>query len=115
MTTTGDLDTLVRFERPVPAPGPRGAGKSTWELVGTPEWANIQDKLPSRGETLAEGMTMDSRPARLRIRYRTGLDASMRVVAGDRVMSIISRPATVGRRQWTEFMVEDYSVEGGTA
>ena len=82
----------------------------------------MQDALPSRGEQLADGIDVAARPARVRIRYRTDISSSMRVLVGrrvpgedgadewltDRTAQIITVPAEIGNREGLEFMVEDY-------
>ncbi|WP_370308334.1 phage head closure protein [Sphingobium abikonense] len=110
----GTLDRRVRIERPVAAEGFDAAGSGEWEPVIT-VWANVQDMLPSRGERLAEGINVAARPARVRIRYRTGITPAMRFVIGERIMQIVSGPAELGRREALEFMVEEYSPAGNAA
>jgi head-tail adaptor len=92
-----------------------GAGSGTWEAVGKPVWASVVDALPSRGERLADGINVASRPARVRMRYRTDVTAAMRFVMGPRIMQIIAGPAEFGVRDELEFMVEDYSTAGNPA
>ena len=52
------------------------------------------------------------------------LDDSVLIVRGDdgepewrtdRIAAIVSEPAELGRRQWSEFMVQQYSAPGNTA
>lgn len=122
----GILDRRVRIERPVASGAFDGAGSGEWELVAT-VWANVQDALPSRGEKLAQGLNVATRPARVRIRYRDGITPAMRFVlgatvsagavdySGARIMQIVAGPAELGRRDGMEFMVEDYSSAGNSA
>ena len=63
-------------------------------------------------EAAADQPEVGRRPARIRIRYLVGLTADMRVIIDTRVHQIISGPATLGRREAMEFMVEEYSSEG---
>ena len=115
----------IRIERPVADDAPDGAGSGTWSLVATVS-AQVTDILPSRGEKLADGINVASRPARVRIRYRAdiNIDASMRFLLIrkqgdaeiiDRVMQIVAGPAELGFRERVEFMVEDYSTAGNPA
>lgn len=110
----GTLDRRIRIERPIAAEGFDGAGSGEWEEVIT-VWANVQDALPSRGERLAEGINVASRPARVRIRYREGITSAMRFVMDGRIMEIVSGPAELGRREALEFMVVDYTPAGNAA
>jgi head-tail adaptor len=105
---------LVTIERPTSDEAFDGAGSGSWATVGE-EWMEVQDVLPSRGERQGEGITTATRPARVRMRYRTDIDASMRFVLGTRIMQVISGPAEIGNREGCEFMVEEYSPAGGGA
>ncbi len=105
----------IQIERPVTDTAFAGAGSGTWEAVGKPVWASVVDALPSRGERLADGINVASRPARVRMRYRTDVTAAMRFVMGPRIMQIIAGPAEFGVRDELEFMVEDYSTAGNPA
>jgi len=119
----GEFDRLVRIERKVADNSFDGAGSEEWEQVAE-VWADIQDKLPSRGERLADGLNIATRPSRVRIYYRTDITAAMRVLVGgtiggewvtERTAHIVTPPAEVtgeGRRRMIEFMVEDYSTAG---
>lgn len=128
MIAAGKLDRRIRIERPIKRAGFGSAGSGTWEPVAE-VWAEVQDMLPSRGERLAEGLNIATRPARVRIRYRAGIEASMRVLVGrnrtdgaggvewhtDRVAQITTVPAEIGRREGLEFMIEDYTSAGNAA
>lgn len=111
----GDLDRQIDIQRPVPDTSADGAGSGTWANVDTDVWAQVQDMLPSRGERLADGINVATRPARVRMRFRDDIDASMRFVMGTRIMQITAGPAELGRREGLEFMVEDYTSAGNTA
>lgn len=110
------MDSFIRLERPVPDDSLDGAGAGRWELVDE-IWAEIMDLLPSRsgGENVVNGIDFAERPARVRIRYRTGITNTMRLVDGDRIMQIVSMPAELGRREGLELMVKDYSAAGNAA
>lgn len=108
------LDRRIRIERPVSDDSFAGAGAGSWVLVAEVA-AEIKDMLPSRGERLADGINIATRPARVRIRWREGVTPAMRFVMGERIMQIVGGPAELGRREALEFMVEDYSTAGGGA
>lgn len=114
------MDSLLRIERPQADDALDGAGSGTWVTHVAKVWANVQDMLPSRGEKLADGFTMAARPSRVRMHWRSDVTSDMRFVdlssgAPGRIMQIISGPATIGRREAMEFMVEDYRPAGNTA
>jgi len=83
--------------------------------------------LPSRGERLAEGLNIATRPARVRIWHRTDVTSAMRIVRGAvvdgddvdystaRIMQIITPPADIDGDRGLEFMVEEYSTAGSGA
>jgi head-tail adaptor len=104
----------LRIERPTADDSFDGAGSGDWKRVAD-TWASVLDVLPSRAEKLGEGINITNRPARVRMRFRTDIDATMRFVMGARVMQIISGPAEVGLREEVEFMVEDFSPAGNGA
>jgi head-tail adaptor len=111
-------DRQIQIQRPVADEAFDGAGAGEWVDVGKPIWASVVDALPSRGEKLADGINITTRPARVRMRFRIDLDASMRFVMTKpfpRVMQIVAGPAEVGVREEVEFMVEDYSSAGNAA
>lgn len=82
-----------------------------WVPVAT-VWAEVQDVLPSRAESVANGVSMARRPCRIRTHYRDGVTSDMRLKHGDRTLRIISGPAELGRREGLEMMAEDYSSFG---
>ena len=124
----GDLDRRIRIEQPVADEALDGAGSGSWQLVCEVA-AQVRDMLPSRSEKMAEGLNVATRPARVRMRYRTGIAGNMRVLVGrnvkgadgepvwqsDRIAQIVTVPAEIGRREGLEFMVEDYSTAGNPA
>ena len=81
----GSLNRRVSIERPASAQGPDGAPVQTWESVAQ-VWANIRH-LSGR-EVLKDDRDVSIVRASIRIRYRTGLDAGMRVVAGSTVYKV---------------------------
>lgn len=122
------LNRRIRIERPQVSEDFEGAGEGNWTLVAE-LWAEVEDMLPSRGEKLADGMNIATRPARVRVRHREGIEASMRCLIGrlrrneagqrvwetQRVAQIVTTPAEIGDRSGLEFMIEDYSTAGSGA
>ena len=111
----GKLNKRIQIERPVADDSFTGAGSGTWQPVGQPVWAEVEDVLPSRGERLADGINVATRPARVRMRYRQDITSDMRFVMGARVMQIVAGPAEIGWREGLEFVVEEYSSAGNAA
>jgi SPP1 family predicted phage head-tail adaptor len=106
------LDTRIRIERKVVARDPQyGTEEVTWAQFAS-VWAEVRDILPSKAERLADSIEIGRKPARIRIRYLAGLAAEMRIIIDNRIHQIISGPATLGRRNAMEIMVEEHSSEG---
>lgn len=82
----------------------------TWATVAT-VWAEIQDMLPSRGERIADGLSIARRPCRVRMLFRE-VDSTMRLKVGARYLRIVSMPAELGYREGVELMCEELTTEG---
>ena len=111
----GELDRQINIQRPVPDTSADGAGSGSWQNVATGVWAGVVDMLPSRGERLADGINVATRPARVRMWFMDGIMDDMRFVMGSRIMQITAGPAELGYREGLEFMVEDYTSAGNAA
>lgn len=77
--------------------------------------AQRQDELPSNSESVTNGLRQAYRPARLRIRYRPDITSDMRIVMhdeNDKVYEISGGPAEIGRREWIEVTIREYSTNG---
>ena len=72
----------------------------------------VQDLLPSRGESVAEGIDIAKRPCRIRIRRRDDITSDMRVKIGARTLRIVTMPAEINRGRDTEFVAEELTTEG---
>ena len=107
-----DLDRQIDIERKMPDTAADSAGSEQWVPVATKVWAQVLDVLPSRGERLAEGINVTTRPARVRMYWREDITPDMRFVMDARKMAIVSGPAELGYREGLQFMVEDYSSAG---
>lgn len=84
-----------------------------WEPFALDIWASVKDFLPSRGERLAEGITIANKPSRIRIRYREGVTGAMRVLYRGRTLQIVAGPAEIGdRRDQLELIAEEVSPMG---
>lgn len=106
------LDTRIRIERKLVTRDPQyGTEQVTWGQFAC-VWAEVKDILPSKAERLADSIQIGRKPARIRIRYLAGLAADMRIIIDNRIHQIISGPATLGRREAMEIMVEEQSSVG---
>jgi head-tail adaptor len=111
----GTLDRRVRIEqRDTTQNAVDGSPAATWTTYAT-AWASIQEVLPSKGENQGQGINIAERPARVRMRYMTGITSAMRLVwldRSNRVMKILTQPVELGRKQGLEFMVADFTTSG---
>ncbi len=113
----GQLDRRISIERKTVTNEPDyGTEVVAWVVFASRIAAQVQDVLPSKSETAGQGIAMATQPARVRIRYLSGITSDMRVVVHgvtDRLMQITAGPAELGRREGIEFMVAQYSTQGG--
>lgn len=119
MTAPYRKDEQVTIERRTAARDPDYGteipGDGGWEIVADHIWANVQDQLPSRGETTANGMVTAVTRTRLRIGLDDRITTAMRVTLhgkGNRLMQIVAGPALLDDRRNVEFMLEGYSHGG---
>lgn len=132
LPSAGELDRVVRIDRKaVPgdaayvAPDSKfGSENVRWVplvvLPGSPAiaatlWAQIEDALPSRAESVLQGLAVARDQSRVRMRWLDGVDSTMRIVEMDgrqRTLQIIGGPAELGRREFMELMCEQYSSHG---
>lgn len=107
------LDRRITIERKtVTQNQDYGTESIAWAAFASRIPAQVQDVLPSKSESTQQGLRIAVQPARVRIRYLSGIASDMRVVvhgATDRTMQITAGPAEIGRREWTELMVEEFS------
>jgi head-tail adaptor len=113
MTAPFRLDEQVTIEKRTIVKDPDyGTEIEDWLPVASNIWANAQDQLPSRGESVANGVAMAVTRTRLRIQNDASITTAMRVTLhgkGGRVMQIIAGPALLDDRRHVEFMLEGYS------
>jgi head-tail adaptor len=76
-------------------------------------WAEVQDALPSRSESVTQGLQVARNQTRIRFRWRDDVDSSMRVTVhgdSDVVYSIVGGPAEIdGRKGMLEIVCEKIS------
>lgn len=112
MIDAGQLKHRVTIQERVGTQDPAyGTWTYSWEALAT-VWAEVQDVLPSRGEKIADGISISSRPCRVRMRYRDDVDSTMRLSFEGRTLSIIAGPAELGFREGVEFVAEELSTQG---
>jgi SPP1 family predicted phage head-tail adaptor len=121
--SAGTLTRLITVERQqVVQDANYGSQVVTWVplavLPGSPPvaerfWAEVQDALPSRSESVMQGVAVARNQTRVRIRWRSDIDSSMRITVhgdADVIYQIVGGPAEIrGRRRMLEMMCERYS------
>ena len=121
--SAGTLTRLITVEqKQVVQDANYGSQVVTWVplavLPGSPPvaerfWAEVQDALPSRSESVMQGLAVARNQTRIRIRWRSDIDSSMRITVhgdADVVYQIVGGPAEIrGRRRMLEMMCERYS------
>ena len=90
-----------------------GAAASVWVPVCEVS-AEIEDVRPnrSRSESTKNNVQLSVATALIRIRFRPGITAEMRIVeltGARRTMSIVGGPAAIRGRRELEFAVEEFS------
>lgn len=108
----GPINIRCRIERKTSAVDPDyGTETITWALLGS-AWCGMQDSLPSNSESVKTGLAVALNQTRVRMRYRTDIDSSMRIVV-DRptrtYYQIIAGPVILGNKDGIEMMCEKSS------
>ncbi len=86
-----------------------------WDRLTTCQ-AEVQDVMPSRSESVRDGLQQARNQTRVRMRWRDDIDSTMRVVlhgGGDVVYQIVGGPAEIGgRKNRLEMVIERYTSSG---
>lgn len=105
----GNFNRKILIEQPVAGVDPvYGSPTITWTALAT-IWAEVQDALPSRAESVVQGLTVAKNQVRVRFHFRLDVTSAMRITELEppyRVLQIVGGPATVGNREETEVMCE---------
>lgn len=108
----GNLDREITFEaRTVTQGGARNRQTVSWGTHAT-VFAQVQDILPSRAQSIADGLSIARRPCRIRCHWRDDITSDMRIDFEGRKLRIVSGPVEIGRRKGLEMMAEEWSTEG---
>jgi SPP1 family predicted phage head-tail adaptor len=111
----GILDRRVRVERKTVSQDPDyGSQVETWATY-VETWASIQDITTNNQERTNSDLRQLTRPCRVKMRYFPDIDPTMRLVVldrGERILSIVSKPAELGRKDGIEFMCQEFETGG---
>lgn len=109
----GDLDRRITIQRPTVVEDPEyGPQPGPWVDVFARVPAQVWDTLPSNAERNGQAINLSEKPARVRIRYLRGISSDMRVIVHnevDTIHQISAGPAEIGRREWLEFTIKEFS------
>lgn len=122
--TAGARNTLITFEARETTQDPNYGStvEGDW-VMHSQAWAEVQDVLPSRSESVDDTIALSRRPARIRVDQYDGIGitSAMRIrieadeVWPERILRIISGPAFVQKSREFEFMAEQLSTAGEEA
>ena len=85
-----------------------GTEKITWAKKAT-IWVEKLDVLPSKSEAVKNALNTNTNQSRIRMKYRTDIDTTMRFVIDSIVYQIVSGPAEIGYRDMSELIAERYT------
>ncbi len=114
----GQMNRRISIEFPVyETEAPYGPRLVRWEPLTTCA-AEVQDVMPSRSESVRQGLAQARNQTRIRIRWRGDIDSTMRIVLHgdtDTVYQIVGGPSEVGgRKTMLEMVLERYSTSGAS-
>lgn len=109
----GHLDRRITFQRPTVIEDPEyGPQPGPWEDVFVRVPAQVWNTLPSNAERNGQAINIAEKPSRVRVRYTRGITSDMRIIVHnevDTIHQISAGPSEIGRRDWIEFMVKEFS------
>lgn len=104
-----NLNTLCQIEyKSVTQDATYGTESITWAVKAV-VWAELQDILPSRAESVTNNINVAVNRTRVRMRYRDDIDSAMRFIARGFTYQFVAGPAMIGRNEYMEFVAERYS------
>jgi head-tail adaptor len=109
----GKLDRLITVESfTVARDSGTGAEVRTWATLGAAFWAEVLESATATDEGLtAAGVATYARPTRVRCRYRSDIDATMRLNLGSNQLLQIIGVAMIGRREGLELACKEWAHE----
>lgn len=109
----GNLDRRITIsQKSVTTDPDYGTQVITWTTLASRIAANVADVQPSRSEAVKQGLAVALNQTKITIRYRAGIDSSMRVTvhyATDVIYQIVGGPAIIGRNKFLELVCEKAS------
>lgn len=103
MLAAGRLNQRITIESPSASVDSLGQPVVGWQVVAM-VWASIRHQ--SGAEAIKADAPISAVKASIRIRYRTGLDASMRVLHGATIYHIKAVLPDLARREYVDLVCE---------
>ena len=108
----GKLDRLITVEAAtVTRDATTGAEAKAWAQLGAAFWAEVLESATGNDEGLAAGISTSARPTRVRCRYRSDIDPTMRLNLGSSQLLQIIGVAMLGRREGLELACKEWAHE----
>lgn len=102
----GTLNRRIRIERRVAGSDAAGQPIDTWELVAE-VWANVKGQTGLGAVKDMQGdIAVSISRYSMRIRFREGLDAGMRVIYAGQTFDVKQVRMDFERREWTDLVCE---------
>jgi SPP1 family predicted phage head-tail adaptor len=112
MLNSGLLNRRITVEKAtVTRSASTGAEVKTWATLGGEVWAQVIESATASDEKLQNGVATYSRPTRVRIRYRSDINNTMRLnLGGSRLLEIVG-VAVMDRDRGMELACREWSHE----
>ena len=111
--SANDLDRVITIEQRTVTRDPVfNSEVVTWSTLVAGEWAQVVESstAPSSNPGQADAVAAYVRPTKVRIRWRSDVDTSMRINADGQLLQI-QGTAMLGRRQWLEMSCQEWAHE----
>lgn len=88
-----------------------GAEVKTWATLGNEVWAQVIESATASDESMRGSMATYAKPTRVRMRYRSDIDNTMRLNLGGSRLVEITGVAMIGRQEGLELACREWSHE----
>jgi len=106
---SGRLNRICEIQyKTVTLEGDYGTEQIEWAKKATVSGEKL-DVLPSKSEAVKNALDTNTNQSRIRMKYRTDIDTTMRFVIDSIVYQIVSGPSEIGYRDMSEFIAERYT------
>lgn len=112
MLQAGALDRQITIEQAtVTRDATDGSEVLTWSTWAT-VWAQVLESATSGGdESMRDSVAAYGRPTKVRVRWRAGIEPTMRLNLGSGRLLQITGTAAIGRREYVEMACREWAHE----